>query len=91
MSADLKWKTINAKKLLGGQLRIKVNCEVKFENYLDVFKKPSLKINALFRVTLFVILVTKGILINYFSRRYSFIVHLFLYFIAILETIRQNS
>lgn len=72
-------------------MRIKVNCEVKFENYLDVFKKPSLKINALFRVTSFVILVTKGILINYFSRRYSFIVHLFLYFIAILETIRQNS
>ena len=73
-------KSNECKKLLG----IKVDCKVKFINYLDdIFKKASTKVNALFRVTSFISLVRKTILINYILRRNLFIVHLLLYFIAV--------
>ena len=48
---------------------IKVDCGLKFENYLDgVIKKASNKINALSRVTPFMNLSKKKMLINSFLK-----------------------
>ena len=56
-------------------LRIKVDCGLKFENYLDgVIKKASNKINALSRVTPFMNLAKKKMLMTSLSRN-SVIVH----------------
>ena len=66
----LKIKNTECEKLLG----IKVDCGLKFENYLDgVIKKASNKINALSRVTPFMNLSKKKTLMNsFFKSQFSY-------------------
>ena len=60
-----KIKNTECEKLLG----IKVDCELKFENYLDrAIKSASNKINALSRVTPFMNLSKKKMLMNSFFK-----------------------
>ena len=67
----IKIKNTECEKLLG----IKVDCRLKFENYLEgVIKKASNKINTLSRVTPFMSLSKKKMLMNSLSRN-SAIVH----------------
>ena len=69
-AGGFKIKNTECEKLLG----IKVNCRLKFENYLDgVIKKASSKINALSRVTPFMNLSRKKMLVNsFFKSQLSF-------------------
>ena len=69
-AGGFKIKNTECEKLLG----IKVNCGLKFENYLDgVIKKASSKINALSRVTPFMNLSRKKMLVNsFFKSQLSF-------------------
>ena len=62
-ASGFKIKNSECEKLLG----IKVDCGLKFENYLSgVIKKASNKINTLSRVTPFMNLSKKKMLMNYF-------------------------
>ena len=62
-ASGFKTNNTECEKILG----IKVDCGLKFENYLDgVIKKASTKINALSRVTPFLNLSIKKMLINFF-------------------------
>ena len=62
-ASGFKTNNTECKKILG----IKVDCGLKFENYLDgVIKKASTKIHALSRVTPFLNLSIKKLLINFF-------------------------
>ena len=64
-ASGCKIKNTECEKLLA----IKVDCTLMFENYLDgVTKKTSNKINALFRVTPFMNLSKKKILMNSFFK-----------------------
>ena len=69
-AGGFKIKNSECKKLLG----INVDCGLKFENYLDgVMKKSSNKINALFRVTPFLSLSKKKMLMNsFFQSQFSY-------------------
>ena len=69
-AGGFKMKNSECKKLLG----INVDCGLKFENYLDgVMKKSSNKINALFRVTQFLSLSKKKMLMNsFFQSQFSY-------------------
>ena len=69
-ASEFKIKNTECKKLLG----IKVDCGLKFENYLDgVIKKASNKINALSRVTPFMNLSKKKMLMNsFFKSQFSY-------------------
>ena len=66
----IKIKNTECEKLLG----IKVDCRLKFENYLEgVIKKASNKINTLSRVTLFMSLSKKKMLMNsFFKSQFSY-------------------
>ena len=62
-ASGFKTNNTECEKILG----IKVDCGLKFENYLDgVIKKTSTKINTLSRVTRFLNLSTKKMLMNFF-------------------------
>ena len=64
-ASGFKIKNTECEKLLG----IKVDCGLKFENYLDgVIKKDSNKINALSRVAPFINLSKKKMLMNSFFK-----------------------
>ena len=64
-ASGFKIKHTEWEKLLG----IKVDCELKFENYLDgVIKKASNKINFLSRVTPFMYLSKQKMLMNSFFK-----------------------
>ena len=64
-ASGFKIKNTECEQLLG----IKVDCRLKFENYLDgVIKKASIKMNALSRVTPFMNLSKKKILNNFFLK-----------------------
>ena len=67
---EFKIKKTECEKLLG----IKVDCELKFENYLDrVIKNASNKINALSRVTPFMNLSEKKMLMDsFFKSQFSY-------------------
>ena len=69
-ASGFKIKNSECEKLLG----IEVNCGLKFENYLDgVIKKASNKINALSRVTPFMNLSKKKMLMNsFFKSQFSY-------------------
>ena len=69
-ASGFKIKNTECEKLL----RIKVDCGLKFENYLDgVIKKASNKINALSRVTPFMNLSKKKMLMNsFFKSQFSY-------------------
>ena len=70
-ASGFKIKNTECEKLLG----IKVDCGLKFENYLSgVIKKASNKINALSRVTPFMNLAKKKMLMTSLGRN-SVIVH----------------
>ena len=62
-ASGFKINNTECEKILG----IKVDCGLKFENYLDgVIKKASTKINTLSRLTRFLNLSTKKMLMNFF-------------------------
>ena len=64
-TSGFKIKNTECEKLLG----IKVDCGLKFENYLDgVIKKASNKINAFSRVAPFMNLLKKKMFMNYFFK-----------------------
>ena len=69
-ASGFKIKNTECEKLL----RIKVDCGLKFENYLDsVIKKDSNKINALSRVPPFINLSKKKMLMNsFFKSQFSY-------------------
>ena len=69
-ASEFKIKSTECEKLLG----IKVDCGLKFENYLDgVIKKASNKVNALSRVTPFMNLSKKKMLMNsFFKSQFSY-------------------
>ena len=69
-ASGFKIKNTECEKLLG----IKVDCGLKFENYLSgVIKKASNKINALSRVTPFMNLSKKKMLMNsFFKSQFSY-------------------
>ena len=64
-AGEFKIKSTECEKLLG----IKVDCGLKFENYLDgLIKKASNKVNAFSRVTPFMNLSKKKMLMNSFFK-----------------------
>ena len=69
-ASGFKIRNTECEKLLG----IKVDCGMKFENYLNgVIKKASNKINALSRVTPFMNLSKKKMLMNsFFKSQFSY-------------------
>ena len=68
-ASEFKIKNSECEKLLG----IKVDCGLKFENYLSgVIKKASNKINALSRVTPFMNLSKKMLMDSFFKSQFSY-------------------
>ena len=68
-ASGFKIKNSECEKLLG----IKVDCGLKFEIYLSVVKKASNKINALSRITPFINLSKKKMLMNsFFMSQFSY-------------------
>lgn len=61
VKSNVRKENTECRKLVG----IKVDCKLKFKNYLDVIKTASNKVNALSRVTSFMSLAKKRKLMNF--------------------------